>query len=340
MIEKSLQYLMEHQFYFAAFRIPKANYISTLVENNKTNNEHYFKLNSFNGNKKTKIFGDFIAKTNQDYESILNLTPPTFRRKNEKFFIPKDTPKIEFENYVSKIVKACKETELEKAVAGRTITKSLPINFNPVKLFLELCKNYPTAFVHFSISEAGIWMGATPEILITKEKDIFTTVSLAGTKKISENRAWTAKEIEEQDIVTRYILSQINEKVSNLNADEVETIEAGRIAHLKTTITFESSESVDNLTNLLHPTPAVCGLPKQKAFDIIFENERNNRSFYTGFLGFKENGTEQYFVNLRCMQLIQNKAILYVGAGITKDSEPNKEWEETEAKAQTLASFL
>lgn len=340
MIEKSLQYLFGHQFYFAAFRVPNEKKITTFVETHEANNQHFFKLQSFNSKKEIKISADFIATSNQDHKAILNIAPPAFGRNTKKLFIPKDASKDEFETYVSKIVTACKKTELEKAVAARTITKPLSSNFNAVKMFLKLCEKYPTAFVHFSVSEAGVWMGATPEILITKNRQNYTTVSLAGTKKIVENRAWTAKEIEEQAIVTRYILSELNEKASNLSVSEVETIEAGKIAHLKTTITFESSECIEELAQLLHPTPAVCGLPKQKAFEIISENEKENRSFYTGFLGFKEKEIEQYYVNLRCMQIVQNKAVLYVGAGITKDSEPNKEWEETEAKAQTLGSFL
>lgn len=340
MIKEALQYLVENQFYFAAFSLPNEKNMTTFVESNAANKEDFFKLHAFDSEKEIKIAGDFIAKNEVEYQKILEIPPPTFGQKIEKLHLPKEASQIEFEQYVEQIIDACKNKEIEKAVAARTIIRELKSDFNVVELLLNLCENYPSAFVHFSISKAGIWMGATPEILITQENELFTTVSLAGTKKTSENRAWTPKEIEEQAIVTRYILSKIEKETDKIYVSDTVSIKAGKIEHLKTTISFQSQKSIDKFTQILHPTPAVCGIPKQKAMDVISQNEGFDRTFYTGFLGFKEGNHQQYFVNLRCMQIIQNKAILYVGAGITKDSNPTKEWEETEAKSETLGRFL
>ena len=101
------------------------------------------------------------------------------------------------------------------------------------------------------------------------------------------------------------------------------------------------SEKAERLTKLFHPTPAVCGLPQEKAFQFIQNTELHNRSYYTGFLGpvWLHEKLDLY-VNLRCMQVFENYLALHLGGGITKDSEPQKEWQETCDKAQTLLAVL
>ena len=91
----------------------------------------------------------------------------------------------------------------------------------------------------------------------------------------------------------------------------------------------------------MHPTPAVCGLPKNKALEFLLKNEIHNREFYSGFLGPVNIGkSSALFVNLRCMQLKDKEAVIYVGCGITADSQPEKEWEETQLKSQILLSVI
>ena len=97
----------------------------------------------------------------------------------------------------------------------------------------------------------------------------------------------------------------------------------------------------------MHPTPAVCGLPRDLAKDFILENEDYDRSFYTGFLGelninsskLNKQKTE-LFVNLRCMSVDDYKARIFVGGGVTKDSIAKKEWQETVSKTQTIKKVL
>ena len=86
----------------------------------------------------------------------------------------------------------------------------------------------------------------------------------------------------------------------------------------------------------MHPTPAVCGLPKEKALDLIYKTEPYDREYYAGYLGMVEKDTVDFYVNLRCMKIYENTAALFVGGGITANSVAKKEWEETELKAETL----
>jgi isochorismate synthase len=86
----------------------------------------------------------------------------------------------------------------------------------------------------------------------------------------------------------------------------------------------------------LHPTPAVCGIPKENAKEMIREFEKHRRGDYTGYFGPVKTGDVSLFVNLRSAFVNNNKMFLFIGGGITADSKPEKEWDETELKAKTL----
>ena len=160
-------------------------------------------------------------------------------------------------------------------------------------------------------------MGATPEILIEGSTKKYTTVSLAGSKTL-DNINWKEKELDEQRFVTNYIKEKLESESINYQFNSSpETVNAGNIVHLKTTFNIQTNKAPLELANLLHPTPAVCGLPQKKAQDFILKNEGYNREFYTGFLGIINNRSCSLFVNLRCMQLFKNENWLYVGGGIT-----------------------
>jgi isochorismate synthase len=86
----------------------------------------------------------------------------------------------------------------------------------------------------------------------------------------------------------------------------------------------------------LHPTPAVCGVPTDRARAFIQRHEAHARDLYCGFWGpWNPDGRTELFVNIRCLRATEHGALLYIGAGITKDSDPQLEWEETERKATT-----
>lgn len=254
--------------------------------------------------------------------------------------------------------------KLQKVVLSRKV--GLECETSPIDIFQSLLDNYASAFCYLWYHpKIGVWLGATPEILLRLENNQFTTMSLAGTKKYEENNTpnWGNKEIEEQQLVTDYILKAINKTVLNIKVSERESVRAGSLWHLRTKITGRSnSRSLIDILKVLHPTPAVCGLPVEETKDFIALNEDYNREFYTGFLGelnIKEGRdrsqnrrnqenkayrsvktTSTLFVNLRCMQLKDKLATIYVGGGVTKDSDPEKEWLETVAKSKTMLQII
>lgn len=275
--------------------------------------------------------------------------------------------KIQHEKLVEKAIEVIAKGEFKKVVLSRK--ESVQTQLEAFGIFKNLLKKYETAFVYFwSHPQTGIWLGASPETLLSVERDKFKTMSLAGTQpfKGTINVNWGEKEIEEQQIVTDSILENLKHKVSGvIHRSEPYTSRAGNLLHLQTDITGmldPEKSSLKSLISALHPTPAVCGLPKEKARRFILENEGYDREFYSGFLGelnmkkeVKRNSNRRnqenqaygsiikqtsLFVNLRCMKLEAGKARLFVGGGITKDSNPSDEWLETVNKSHTIKSVL
>ncbi|WP_034888036.1 chorismate-binding protein [Gillisia sp. Hel_I_29] len=270
---------------------------------------------------------------------------------------------------VQQALDAIKNGDLKKVVLSRKESVKLEAP-NALLLFRKMLSKYPTAFVYLWYHpKVGIWLGATPETLLQIKRNRLKTMALAGTQKLENTTdvEWGLKEIEEQEFVTNSII----ENIGDLDLDKNDilksgpyTVQAGKLLHLRTDISVKIDDKVklEHLIQAIHPTPAICGLPKKEAKDFILKNEKYNREFYTGFLGelnIKEkvqrssnrrNRENQaylsvvkqtsLFVNLRCLKLDEDEAILYIGGGITKDSDPEQEWIETMNKAQTMKAVL
>ena len=211
----------------------------------------------------------------------------------------------------------------------------------------KMLNNYKNAFVYLWYHpKVGLWMGATPERLISIDKELnLNTMALAGTQKFNGNLEvkWNEKELYEQQYVTDYILENINDKITEINTKGPYTVKAGSLLHLRTDISakLKAANLLGNLVNALHPTPAICGIPKNIATDFILKNESYNRAYYSGYLGeLNINNSTNLFVNLRCMQIKATTATLYIGGGITNKSNAKKEWEETVAKAEIMKRVL
>tara|TARA_A100000171_G_scaffold52611_1_gene71905 strand:- start:4871 stop:6097 length:1227 start_codon:yes stop_codon:yes gene_type:complete len=260
---------------------------------------------------------------------------------------------LDYKDLVQLGIDAIKNNEFQKVVPARSKAISLNVDFDLITKYLQLCDAYANAFVSIvSMSETGTWLGATPELLLEVNHSQFKTVALAGTqrrdiaKSISDT-TWTQKEIEEQALVSRYIINCFKKiRLREYEEKGPKTIIAGNLLHLKTE--FEVNMKETNfpelgtvMLELLHPTSAIAGMPKEAALNFIQQHEGFDRSFYSGYLGPVQNEQKtSIFVNLRCMQLLENNAILYAGAGVTEDSVAEKEFEETEMKFNTLLNIL
>ena len=231
---------------------------------------------------------------------------------------------------------------LDKAVFSRIKSRTFPIS-EAENLFLELCQTYPKACVYLLSSEIlGTWIGATPEILVEIHQGQLFTMSLAGTKKSNTKAEWGGKEMKEQAYVTAFV----EEKLKRLNVQSLEIegpydYQAGPVTHLRTDI-CGISENIPTIEIVkgLHPTPAVSGLPQREAMELISSVEYHHRMLYTGIVGWLGKEHTRLFVNLRCAQLQENEAFLYLGGGFTVESIPELELDETENKSKTLIACM
>ena len=240
---------------------------------------------------------------------------------------------------VNKGLDFLKDQNVSKVVLSRNEEVDLK-GLELSEIFLRLVQNYPLAFVYLWVHpQVGCWMGASPETLLEVKNKQFKTMALAGTQSFQGNLdvTWGSKEIQEQQFVTDFIESQLND--FDLEISKPFTKKAGSLLHICTEIkgVLADDDQLGRLVGVLHPTPAVCGLPKDRAMAFILENETYDRAFYTGYLGELHigNGSNLY-VNLRCMQIKDHKAVLYIGGGITAHSIAESEWEETVAKSKVM----
>ncbi len=256
-------------------------------------------------------------------------------------------------NDIDQTIEVIKNTQLAKVIVSRLIPYDRQ-NESIGELYVQLFRQTPNAFVYMvnlptnnKIPKTGLWMGATPEVLLKSEGKNMETVSLAGTQSrhTGNDYSWHTKDIEEQAFVSRYLLDVFHKfHIYPYTTQGPETLESGKVAHLSTIFRFAAKKLSTNLGDFiteLHPTPAVCGYPKSKAAKFITTIEKHNRRYYTGYLGpWRLNGDVGLFVNLRCMEIFPKQYILYSGGGITSRSVPEDEWEETNKKANTLLSAI
>ena len=236
------------------------------------------------------------------------------------------------------------ENTFQKLVLARSADTS-HLGTDPVTLFSKACERYPEAFVAlFSAPQCGTWLIATPEVLLTRDNGCWNTMALAGTMCYSDHLPeWSEKNIQEQNHVSEYINSCLSSYSNNLSMKGPYTVRAGNLVHLRTDFSFTLKEGIRVIDVLasLHPTPAVCGVPKGDAYRFIIENESCDRSYYSGFSGPLDiNGDTSMFVSLRCMRIFKDRYRLYAGGGILPQSDESSEWEETAAKMQTMLSLI
>jgi isochorismate synthase len=284
-------------------------------------------------------------------------TPPELAWHRSPQPAPHTATQAEYTALVQLGVAAIEARTVGKVVSSRAARRPLPPGFDPLTAFQELSRQYERAFVSLvSVPGVGTWLGASPEVLAEVTADgLFHTMALAGTQPLlpdvrPQDAIWRQKEIEEQALVSRYIVNCFKQlRLREYQETGPRTTVAGQLLHLRTdfevdlkSVPTASSLGTDML-RLLHPTSAVGGMPRTAALEFLHRHEGYDRAYYSGFLGpvnVMHPGVSRLFVNLRCLQLRADEAILYAGTGLTVDSDPAREWQETEYKMQTIAAIL
>lgn len=241
-------------------------------------------------------------------------------------------------------------SEFHRANGGKTVISRVLIHNSHktvCEIFSTLCNCYPDAYVFmFSSRPTGTWVGASPELLLRLDGHSIHTMALAGTKAADASDPWDEKNIEEQAIVTQFILSVLSDSGLNPHAKATHDKIAGKVRHICTPLWADlpSGWSLDALHSLLQklsPTPALGGLPREQSLRLIEQLETHDRGYYGGFCGhMTDERHADLFVNLRSGLLTHSGICLYLGGGITSRSIPQDEWKETERKATTMLQAL
>ena len=350
-LKRITDHLVQH-LPFVLYSKPNSDTVLGLLQQDDTLysvsdfNERGFLFASFDGNSNVIIPEERSDKISFEKDFLaVKVLEDKIQEHNEN-------TRDNFEKLVQSGIEAINANYFKKIVLSRKESVSL-VKFDLLDTFQKLLQLYPSAFVYcFYHPKIGTWLGASPEQLVRSNGKNFETVSLAGTQKDrgSGEIEWQPKEQEEQQIVTDYIVAKLQSVASNLKVSQPYSMKAGMLWHIKTKINafFTNDSNLQQIVQLLHPTPAVCGLPKEEAKAFILKNEMYDRRYYTGFLG--ELNSEEIsdslglgsdlFVNLRCMEIEGNVAHIYIGCGITKDSVAVKEWEESKNKSLTMKRVL
>ncbi len=303
-------------------------------------------------NQKAFVFGRFNSQNKAFLLNPIETKEHTLSSLRETIKLPEaellgsdeGKSKADYINLIEKSISWLQENdEAGKVVLARSESKNISIE--PIQSFISFCKKFPSALITLVLSEKhGYWLGASPEIFIQQTETEIATYSLAGTRKANTKvQNWGRKEQEEQALVTKYIVETLTNLGIKFKANKSETLTIGNLEHILTQIEIPINQKnkINALIKFLNPTPAVCGLPKEKALRFIQTEEGLHRNFYAGLIGpIFSSSKFSLYVNLRCLQFDKTKIKQYAGGGITANSISELEWEETENKSQTLLRLL
>jgi len=317
------------------FRFPFSEQILTAEDSSAENAVSFFNFDllekiDFKGEIKEISKEQFLE--NPVFSTEISRKLPAFSPEKKEDYTEKISRVIDF---------VTKENLQKLVISRRKLVDFENRKLNLSETYLNLCETYPNAFVYFFLKDGICWIGAFSEVLgkFNKENGEFETMSLAATLPLNEN--WSTKEIEEQKPVTDFIKNTVENFAESVTQSETYDHISGNIKHLRTDFKANvEAENVEKLIEALHPTPAVCGIPKDFCKNAILDFEDHPRKFYAGYIKVGTSAEIQYFVNLRCAEIFNDAALLYVGGGITADSSPEKEWQETELKAEAILKNL
>lgn len=242
-----------------------------------------------------------------------------------------------------------------KKDGGKVVLSRHESLFTPTAI-TDTARNYftsaPTSFRYMCFTpETGLWMGATPELLLetVPGSNEIRTMALAGTLPEGDNSEWDSKNLTEHQVVVKFITNILTSHGLEVKADAPVELQSGMVRHLCTNITACGTlKSVEEIINDLNPTPAVAGWPRTIAIAEIDAFETHQRRCYSGIIGIKTGQTLRVFVNLRCAFIapatLDNQKgwvyNIYAGGGLMPDSILEKEWDETSCKMATLHDCL
>jgi menaquinone-specific isochorismate synthase len=258
-----------------------------------------------------------------------------------------------WERAVSTAIRRIERGDVEKVVLARDLEALAERPLDPRRLLDRLASRYPGCWT-FSVD--GL-VGATPEMLVRREKGLVTSRVLAGTIRrsgddagdlaLAARLARSGKDLEEHEYAVRSVAQALAPHCATTSVPESPfVLHLANVMHLATDVTgvlADGSTSLE-LAAALHPSAAVCGTPTAAAAALIDELEGMDRDRYAGPVGWMDaQGDGEWGIALRCARLDPvdpRRARLFAGCGIVAGSDPAAELGESDAKLVPMREAL
>jgi len=265
-----------------------------------------------------------------------------------------NTSKDDFQEAVLKAKNYISSGDIFQAV----LSKRYDFNFEGslINFYRTLRNINPSPYMYFLKMGERQVVGSSPEMLVRVENGLVETYPIAGTRPRTDDQA-------ENQILAEELLSDPKERAEHVMLVDLARNDIGRIAefgsvHTPEFMTVHQYSHVQHIVSrvvgkmrpdmdcfdalkVMLPAGTVSGAPKVRAMEIIEELEPTRRGPYAGAVGyFSNNGNADFAITIRTLTAQQNRASIQVGAGIVADSDPEKEWFETEQKAAALMKAL
>lgn len=252
---------------------------------------------------------------------------------------------------------ATAQPDIDKVVLSRLIDIETDTPVDLDTLLNRLISQNPTSYnFHVPLPDGGSLVGASPELLLRKSGNNFSSLPLAGSARrnrenlqcdseIGARLLRSSKDRHEHGLVTQAMRDVLQPRSRSLTlSDTPELITTPTLWHLATPIYGQIKDRLDNalsLACLLHPTPALSGFPHDVAQKLIAELEPFDRELFGGIVGWCDaEGNGEWVVTIRCARVCGNQVRLFAGAGIVPASSPESEWRETGVKLSTMLNVF
>ncbi|MFJ1709058.1 isochorismate synthase [Kitasatospora sp. NPDC088346] len=272
--------------------------------------------------------------------------PATWRQR------PVPAPEVYRDAVAEAVRRLTGDPELTKVVLARTLELTTPGGADLPSMLHRLARRDPDGYT-FAVPAGGdaTLIGASPELLVSRRGTAVSANPLAGSAARSTDLAEdvrraaalleSPKDLHEHAVVVEAVRAALAPLCADLTVPEQPTlVRTAAMWHLSTTVTgtlADPATSALDLALALHPTPAVCGTPTDRARHLIGELEPFDRGLYTGVVGWGDlAGDGEWVVTLRCAEADGDLLRLFAGAGIVAASDPAAELAETGAKFRTF----
>lgn len=340
-IAEAAGYCLANGINFALYAMPGSNEVTFIADDGAQCDVEEREMKGFFINTfLNRLPRPILIRPRLDCNSVISLknTPASgyLNAQINKMSTPREKYLLDIKNLADTLKRKGGKTVISRVICGSAG------HIDWITVGARYFTAYPATFrFMYHTPETGSWIGATPEILLSRDNatSTITTMSLAGTRMRSD-KPWDCKNRAEHDFVTDYIVNIFQSEGIEPHTHEAENVAYGDIEHLCHRITAHYEGKIFPLLHRLSPTPALAGVPVDSALRHIATYESHDRGCYGGYVGVCDNDGLHAFVNLRSVRFDGGDYCIYAGGGITAASSPESEWEETEAKVKKLLSII